>query len=231
MSEKHIDFLKFIDSSNYYKTSMHVRRCKICQLPPAIKTKLNKMILDGVDYGILEHYLLEQFPTIFNSKFLPKTIESHKKYLPYLISDVQIKSIFKRARSIIENKNIDMMDNNEKAQLITEIENEIISEYSDIENERISLLNVLFKEILPMMVSRLQDEIISGKAKDIKDVTDASTAVWKLTTAMAAAGATIKEEEKEEVDFSKLDLENSKDTKSKVVSLRDSINKATKGMI
>ena len=227
---KDLKFSEFIENSGYYQTSMHSRYCRICRLPPKVKQKINQMILDGIDYGIIETYLLDQFPEVFKGiKHLKRTIDSHKKFLPFLIEDVKIKSIFKRARYIIENKDTNNISNSERVKIITEIENELIKEYSDIENERISLLNVLFKDTLPLMISRLQEEIVMGKPKDVKDLTDASNVLWKLTTAMATVDSIEKKEEKEEVDFSGLDEEPTvKGTKAKIVSLADNIKKATK---
>ena len=230
------NFTKFVKNSGYYKSHLHSRDCRICKLPKKIREKVDIMLLEKADYLQIQLYLTEQFPKIFKTtSHLKELIESHKSYLPYMLEDVAIKTIFKRAKYLLDNKNIHDLSATEKAKLITDIESELIKEYGDVENERISLVNVLFKETMPMILTRLHASIIEGSAKDIKLLTEASNMVFKMSTAMAAynLSTNIKEDEKpEEMDFSKLDEEQENSNyKKNVLSLTDRINKATKGIV
>ena len=222
----------FIASSGYYKTALHQRRCPICRLPKKIREKINSMLLNGVDYSAIEMYLVEQFPGVFNTRRAKGQIDAHKNYLPFIVDDIMVKSIFKRARAIVENKDIESMTDDEKIRAITDIEEELIKEYADLEGDRLSMINVLFKEILPMMISRLQNEIIGGTTKGIKEVADASNVMFKLSTAMASFGAISDEKSDEDsgkVDFDSLDEDLNNSIKGKVVSLRANIDKAIGG--
>jgi hypothetical protein len=231
------NFTNFIKNSGYYKSYLHTRSCRICKLPKKIREKIDIMILEDSDHLKIQLYLTEQFPKIFKStNHLKDLIDSHKKYLPYMLEDTAIKTIFKRARYIVENKNIEDLTAKEKAKMISEIEAELIKEYSDMENERISLVNVMFKETMPLILTRLHASIVEGTAKEIKTLTEASNMVFKMSTAMAASNLSTKsiDEESikpEEVDFSKLDEEPEETLKSNVLSLTERINKATKGVI
>ena len=231
------NFTNFIKNSGYYKSYLHTKNCRLCKLPKKIREKIDIMILENADNLKIQLYLTEQFPKIFKStNHLKDLIESHTKYLPYMLEDTAIKTIFKRAKYIVENKNIDDLTAKEKARMISDIEAELIKEYSDMENERVSLVNVMFKETMPLILTRLHASIIEGSAKEIKTLTEASNMVFKMSTAMAASNMSTKAIDEEsikqdEVDFSKLDEEPGEDLKSNVLSLTERINKATKGVI
>lgn len=223
-------YQEFINNTKYYKTSMHSKYCKICKLPKDERNKIDAKILNGEDPRIIVSYLHSEHPDIFRNHDNTSTkVKNHIKYLPYLLEDVAIKHIFKRARAIIENKDISALNPNEKAKIITEIENEIIKEYEDLENERLSMLNFLFKETMPMILERLHREIIDGKAREIKDIAEAGNIIFKLTTAMSVKGVNSGKEEKEEkVDFSNIEGD-SNTSKENVLSLTERIKKATDG--
>lgn len=221
-------YYEFINNTKYYKTSMHSKYCKICKLPRKERNIIDAKILNGEDPRVIVSYLHAHHKDVFFDKNNTSTkVQNHIKYLPYILEDVAIKHIFKRARHIIENKDISALDGKEKAKIITDIENEIIKEYEDLENERLSMLNMLFKETMPMLLERLHQVIVDGKPKDIKDVAEAGNIVFKLTTAMSVKGVNSgKEEEEEKIDFS--NMEKSSD-KEKVLSLTERIKKATNG--
>ena len=221
---------KFInDQTKYYRSSIHWKYCQICHLPANVKTKINKMLLSGEPMANIELYIVKTYPEIFHDRpKLHTTLINHRKYLPYLLEDVAIKTIFKRARHFIENKDLTTMDNDEKARLISDIEEEIIKEYEDIENDRISMLNLLFKETVPLMLTRLHHEIVQGKAADIKYITDASQVIWKISASMISHGAKTNDTE-EDIDYDSLDEKPSNNNRQNILSLTDKINKATKG--
>ena len=230
------NFTKFVNNSGYYKSQLHSKTCKICNLPKKIREHVDIMLLEDSTHLQVELYLTEQFPNIFKTtSHLKERIDAHKSYLPYMLEDVAIKTIFKRAKYLLDNKNIDDLTNKEKARLVSDVEAELIKEYSDLENERISIVNVMFKETMPMLLTRLHASIIEGSSKDIKLLTEASNILFKISTAMAASNLSgeIKVDEKEDVDFSKLDEEpeSTGNYKKNVLSLTDKIKKATKGAI
>lgn len=223
---------KLVKNAGYYKTHLHMNKCKICQLPDGkIKEKINQMILDNCSISTISLFLKDQYPDIFQTD--PKyTIEKHRKFLPFLLSDVKIKSIFKRARNILNNVDLYELSSVEKAKLITEIEAKLVEEFGEIEDERISLIKALFSETLPLMVARLNESIVDGYGKEIKYLADASSAVVKMSTALSSfhTGIGIEDEEKNDkensINFDELDEDNPGEIKNNVISLADSINKA-----
>lgn len=211
-----------IDNSGYYKTSLHKKYCKICNLPKNARTNINKNILNNIDESVLVDYLLDTYPEIFTARDNTlRCVRSHREYLPAIIDDVQIKSIFKRAKDILKDVNYDDLMNKDKAEIITKIEEELIQEYSDCEADKLSLLTNLFRETLPMMLSRLHEEIVSGSSKDIKAITEATNTVLKVTSALS--GAVFNEDEKE---LKYYDESGKKSSKDNILSLSDRINKA-----
>lgn len=225
------DYESFMKNTVYYQSKNHSKFCKICKLPKEIRKSIDKKLLAGENPATIATYLQTHYPDMLtNPKNYYKMVKTHLKYLPGLLDDVQVKSIFKRARSIIENRNINDMTPDEKAQAISEIEAEICKEYQDVENERISMLNLLFKDIIPLMLERLEQEITVGQARDVKDITSATETIWKISNAMAAANIQEEDKKEDEVDFSKLDeTGNGKNTNKKILSLADKITKATSG--
>ena len=226
--------INFTAKSGYYNAYLHQKYCKLCNLPEKVREKLNEMILSGKPNNVIKLFLLEQFPDYFSGQRINKQIENHRKYLPLLINDVKFKSIFKRAKHITDNLNEFELSDIEKAKVITEIESKLMEEYSDIENERISLVNVMFKEMMPLIVTKLRQSIISGSPKEIKYITDSSSALFRMSKEIAEYNInSIKEEKEEEkpLDFDTIEENNSTqddmDTiKSNVVSLRDKIDEA-----
>jgi len=219
-----------VDKSSYYKTTMHKAHCKICKGDKELRDKLNQKLLNGESARTLTYYLLEMYPDIFNDeRNTMRCLNAHREYLPMLLDDVLVKSVFQRARSIIENKDLNDMADIEKAQLIAQIEDQLVKEYSDMESHRISILNVLFKETLPLFLTRLHTEIVTGKARDVKDLTDASNTIMKITTMLS-----IKEDsnEKEDDTSSFLEMEaQTGNTKNKVLSLADKLKETTERVL
>lgn len=225
MSDKQEHYNNFVENSTYYNSILHNKKCKICKLPTKIKQYINKMILSGEELQIIARYLNEQFPDYFkDDENTNKVIRRHKKYLPQLLDDVFVKNIFARAKHILENKDIDNLDEIEKAKLINEVELEVMKEYQDIEHERFSMLHVMFNETIPLLLTRLHDEILSGKARDVKDLTDASQVILKMTAMLSVKEEGIEKNTTEELR----DYDLNSDTKSNILSLADKIKFATK---
>jgi hypothetical protein len=220
----------FIAKSGYYNTSLHTRKCKICSLPEKERMHVNKLIMEGFSPDIIITYLVDAHPDMFTKQYTGKILQRHKNYLPYIIGDVNIKTIFARAKHIIEKKDLDNLTIDERVRLITDIEEEIVKEYASMENERISLLNVLFKETLPLIMTRLNESIIKGSYKEIKYITESSNIILKMSTAMAAYGLDINgkntdKKEPDTINVNEIDEEKG-NIKENVVSLTDRINKA-----
>lgn len=176
----------FLNSTSYYYTRLHTKKCRICKLPENHKKVINRMLLEGKSTTVVGTYLIQRFPHIFSDfEHLSMTIQKHAEYLPLLISDVEVKSIFTRARYILEKKDFADMTEVEKAETISEIEKEIIQEYGDIERERMSMLKVMFDETLPMMLMRLNAEVEHGTARDIRDITEASKSMLQMASVLA----------------------------------------------
>lgn len=225
MSNKSESYNSFVENSTYYNSLLHSTKCKICKLPNKIKQYINKMILSGEETSIIARYLSEQFPDYFkDNEATNVTIRRHKKYLPQLLEDVFVKNIFARAKHLLENKDIDNLDEIEKAKLINEVELEVMKEYETIEHERFSMLHVMFNETIPLLLTRLHDEILNGKARDVKDLTDASQVVLKMTSMLAIKEDNFEKSTTEEL----IEYDLNVDTKSNILSLADKIKNATK---
>lgn len=230
-SEFDENYNDFISKTDYYQVHKHKNTCTICKLPKQILETVNKKLLSGENPDAVATYLYTHYPEMIKSRKdnFQKSVRRHVKYLPKLIDEVNIKSIFQRARKLIENKDIENMNPDEKAKLITEIELELCKEYNDVENERISMMNVLFKNIMPLMLERLQHEIVAGEARSVSDISKATEVMWKISSAMAATGI-VEEKEEKEINFNELDeTGNGKGTKKKILSLTDRISKAVDG--
>lgn len=229
---------KFINTSNYYGTLFHPKQCQICNMPKEDKEKVNNLILKDVGIQYVKTYLLAEYPDEFDPANVERCIRQHSKYLPYLLEEVKYKSMFKRAKRHLEEceKSTDELSNLEKIQIISKIEEEIIKEYSSFEDERMSIMNVFYKNTLPLLMTRLHNDIVSGKAKDIRDITLSSESIFNILEKMSkfksiAQVDDSKTEKESELDLNKIN-ENPKDnqsTKENILSLTDRIAKATEG--
>ena len=223
-------FQQFTSSSNYYGTLMHPKTCKICKLPRKYLNNINEMLLKGTPQAHVGQMLLEEYPDDFSQDNISRSVRQHAKYLPYLLEETTYKSMFKRAKRHLKDKNLDTMPVEEKLKIISQIEEEIIKEYSNMEFERISLMNVFYKETLPLMLTRLHNEIVAGEPKGIRDITLASEAVVKMSQIINNAPSIANEEKP--LDYNEYDENknpNEQENKEKIVSLTDKINKATEG--
>jgi len=213
-----------VKNATYFKSTMHKHHCIVCNLPKDLKLMINKKLLNGENERALSLYLMEQYPEIFkDERNTIRCLKSHKEYLPMLLDDVLVKNIFKRARSIIENRNMNDLNEVEKAEIIASIEEEIVKEYADMENHRISILNVLFKETLPLFLTRLHTELVEGKARDIKEITDASNTIMKITSMLSINENALDKEEDNTGNYLEMEKNNKTDTKSNILSLTDRI--------
>lgn len=214
-------YRELLETSTYYKSNLHRGKCRICKLPEKIKNHINEMILYGDSYNVIRTYLMEQHGNIFDEHRATRVcIKSHAEYLPLLLDDVQIKTIFKRARYILENNNIDDLEPDEKAKVISDVEKELIKEYENIENDKQSVLAVLFKETIPLMMTRLNKTIIDGKPKEILDISNAGNIMLKMGTALTS----YVEKEDSNLDY----IKESSDVNENVLSLTEKIAKSTK---
>lgn len=223
---------KFIDSSNYYGTLMHPKQCQICKMDREERLKIDNLLLKDAGIQTVKLYLLDVYPGEFDPANVERCIRQHKKYLPYLLEEIKYKSMFRRAREHLADlkKSPDEMTMIEKLELLTELEEEILKEYANFENERMSLINVFYKETFPLLMTRLHNEIISGQAKNIRDVTLASETIFKMADSISKATSIGHVEDKEkELNFNNIDEKPIPSTKEKIVSLTEKINKATEG--
>lgn len=220
---------KFIHSSNYYGTFYHSKGCQICKMPKVEKDRINELLLKGKGIQDVKEFVMTEYGNMFDPANVERCIRQHGKYLPYLLEDVTYKSIFKRAKKHLEDKNPNDLSDTEKLEVISKIEEEIIKEYSSFEYEKMSLMNVFYKETFPLLMTRLHNEIVEGKAKDIRDITEASQTILKMSSVMnqAVSISNVKDEEDQEPNFSKIDEKPESSTKEKIVSLTEKINRAT----
>lgn len=221
------NIMGFIEKSTYYKTSLHMQNCRICKLPRVSRIKIDEMILNGTEFRIIKGYLVEQYPAIFKDEqngHVIGCVRKHAEYLPYLLDDVQVKTIFKKARDMLKDVNFDNLNSQEKAVTISKIESEMMKEYSDMEHERMSLLHVMFRQTLPMMMERLNDTILGGKTKEINDLANASNTIFKITTALSMPTTSIDDRKEEGIADDRTISSN-----EKIVSLADKIKQATEG--
>lgn len=217
-------YLNFIESSTYYKTTLHKPSCKICKLPPKIRLKINELLLSGQDYKSIRAVLFGYDPNTFcDESNTNKSLKAHAEYLPLLLEDALVKKMFTRARHLIDNKDLNTMSENEKAKVINDIEVEMMKEWETHEHERNSLVNMMYKETLPLLMTRLHNTIIGGKATDVEKLTKSSETILKITSVLANAQVM--------TDLSNNEDEENKevtpDLKKDVISLADRIKKAT----
>lgn len=223
------NYNKLVEDATYYKTAMHKFHCKICHLPKDLRLMIDKKILAGEQLRPLTFWLLEQYPEIFDDERNTTTsLRRHKEYLPLLLDDVLVKSIFKRARQIIDNKDLALMGEEEKAEIIANIEDELIKEYADMESHRLSILNVLFKETLPLFLTRLHQELVEGKSRDVKEITDASNTIMKITSMLSINENTLEEDNNKSFLEQENDNNSKEGTKDKILSLTNIIEERVK---
>jgi Flp pilus assembly CpaE family ATPase len=82
----------------------------------------------------------------------------------------------------------------------------------------------MFNETIPLLLTRLHDEILNGKARDVKDLTDASQVVLKMTSMLSIKEDNFEKSTTEEL----IEYDLNVDTKSNILSLADKIKNATK---
>lgn len=220
------DIKEFLNSTSYYFTRLHSQKCKICKLPENHKKIVNRMILEEKSTTVIGTYLIQRFPHIFpNFNNLAHFINGHAEYLPLLIDDVGVKSIFVKARHILDGKDYHTMDEIEKAETISKIEAELMVEYEDIEKNRLSMVHVLFENLIPLIFTRLQNEIEHGTGADIRAVTDASKNMLQMASVLSMSNVekplNISRQDIKEYDG---DIENKN---TKLVSLTERLEQST----
>jgi hypothetical protein len=206
-------------SSNYYKVNYHKAHCRICSFPQNEVEQINKLILDGTSNDIITTYICQELHPLedYDPNIMKKTVQLHADYLPYLISDVQLKGIFANARNIVQGENFNTLDSMEKAKQITAIERKLIEEIEDMKDAQLSIYNCLFKETLPLILNRLTMEILNGKAVDIKHIAMSSDIILRISAALNIS---------KDISSEVIEEHSNDDDKQNIINLADRIKNA-----
>lgn len=192
------------DIQSYYRIRLHRLNCPVCSFPLEMRKYINIKLFKGVcSFTELGNYIIKKHPLYDDKQYdLVEILQKHKMYNEFLLEDIKHKSIFNRVKYLMKDKEyLEELAPHDKSRLVTQIEKELLIEYYDYKDEKLSLLKAITTNTLPLLVNRINTELKIGTARAIKE----------LTNSLSLTIDTIKELEN---DKNKLKSKDSKDNKN-----------------
>jgi hypothetical protein len=131
------------------QVGMHVARCKICSFPVEVKEQLND--------ALLRHQPITRVVELANELDFPcseQNVTTHKKYLPFIVSSEQVRTIVAKART--------NTFSDASAVRITEMEERVARLTLDVETAQNEIKHGIWHDTAPALIRRIQKEAEEG---------------------------------------------------------------------